>query len=172
MFREKCCEFGIVLKTHGVKGEILVKTAFEIPVKFKIPGSIFFEIEGLLVPFFIEEYVIQNEEIVQLKLFDIDNKNKALRFIDTTVFIEEFVFNSKKQASPATVIGYELLDQDGELIGSITGMMDIPENFLLTVSFNNQEILVPFNEHVLIDIDKKKKRVVLNIPPGLKELNQ
>ncbi len=172
MFREKCCEFGTVLKTHGVKGEVIVKTAFQLPDKFKIPGSIFFEIEGLLVPFFIEEFVLQNEEIVQLKLFDINNKTAAQRFIDCKVFVEEFVFNSKRTTDPSSVIGFELLDQEGELMGKVTGMMDIPGNLLLTVSDGKNQVLVPFNEYVLISVDKRRKRIVLNIPPGLRELNQ
>lgn len=172
MFREKCCEFGLVLKTHGVKGELIVKTVFHLSRKLKIPGSIFFEIEGLLVPFFIEEYVIQNEDIIQLKLFDINNKTDALRFLNCKVFIGEFVFSLKKQADPSAITGFDIYNQDDECIGKITGIMDIPGNFLLTVSYKDREILVPFNEYVLIDIDKKRKKIKVNIPQGLIELNR
>ena len=172
MFREKSREFGTVLKTHGVKGELLIKTDFQIPERFKIPGSIFFEIEGLLVPFFIEELNILDDYIIQVKIFDLNDKTKAQRFLEHKVFIEDFVFNSSKIKEPATVIGFDLADQEGELVGKITGMMDIPGNFLLTVGEGKDELLIPFNEHVLIDIDKKKKLVKVNIPPGLTELNK
>jgi 16S rRNA processing protein RimM len=135
--------------------------------------SIFFEIEGLLVPFFIEEYSISSSQSIIIKLVDVPDKNKALRFIDCKVFIEETRKNicKKSQLDYSNVIGYMLNDQNGNTLGIVTGVVDIPENFLLTVLYGKKEILVPFNEYALIKIEKRKKIITLEVQPGLIDLN-
>lgn len=171
MFREKCREFGIVLKTHGVKGELLIKTVFEISERYELAESIFLEIEGLLVPFFIEEYTVSSNQTIIVKLSFIDNKNKAIRFVDCNVFIEKTKSKTPKaEFSTSDLIGFTVLNQDGKNLGKIIDFMDIPGNFLITVMFGNKEILVPFNEHVLIDFNKSKKQVVLDVQEGLVDL--
>jgi 16S rRNA processing protein RimM len=172
MFREKCQEFGIVLKPHGVKGELLVKTNFQLPEQFEIAESIFLEIEGLLVPFFIEEYTVSSSESLILKLADINDKNKTLRFIDCKVFIEcKGKYKTKNFSNTDEIIGYTLENQDGKNYGVITGIVDIPGNMLLTVTFNKKEILIPFHEQLFIKIDKRKKVISMLINPGLIDLN-
>lgn len=171
MFREKCREFGIVLKTHGVKGELLIKTVFEISEEYELAESIFLEIEGLLVPFFIEEYTVSSNQTIIVKLSCIDNKNKAIRFVDCNVFIEKTKSKTPKaEFSTSDLIGFTVLNQDGKNLGKIIDFMDIPGNFLITVMYGNKEILVPFNEHVLIDFNKSKKQVILDVQEGLVDL--
>ncbi|MBI5539852.1 MAG: 16S rRNA processing protein RimM [Bacteroidia bacterium] len=171
MFREKCREFGIVLKTHGVKGELLIKTVFEISDSYELAESIFLEIEGLLVPFFIEEYTVSSNQTIIVKLSFIDNKNKAVRFVDCNVFIEKNKSKAPKvEFSTSDLIGFSVLNQDGVNLGKIIDFMDIPGNFLVTVMFGNKEILIPFNEHVLIDFNKSKKQITLDVQDGLVDL--
>ena len=171
MFREKCREFGIVLKTHGVKGELLIKTVFEISDNYELAESIFLEIEGLLVPFFIEEYTVSSNQTIIIKLSDVDNKNKAIRFVDCNTFIEKSKSKTQKvEFSTSDLIGFTVLDQDEKNLGKIIDFMDIPGNFLITVMFGNKEILIPFNEHVLIDFNKSKKQVILDVQDGLIDL--
>lgn len=171
MFRSKCREFGIILKTHGVKGELLIKTAFEISDEYNLAESIFIEIGGLLVPFFIEEFSISNQEAIIIKLIDINNKNKALNFVDCKVFVEGLNKPSKKlNFSNSDLVGFTVINQDNKKIGNITDFMDIPGNFLIYVNYQNKEILIPFNEFVLIDFNKKKKQIILNIEKGLMDL--
>lgn len=174
MFREKCREFGIVLKPHGVKGELMIKTAFQLPDHFELTESIFFEIEGLLVPFFIEEYTISSSETVIIKLEGLSDKNKSIRFIDCKVFIEKTKKNSagKTPFDALSFIGFSVINQDRQKLGLVNNIMDIPGNFLLSVLHGESEILIPFNEELLINIDKKKKLIQLKIHPGLLDLNK
>ena len=160
-----------MLKTHGVKGELLIKTVFEISDNYELAELIFLEIEGLLVPFFIEEYTVSSNHTIITKLSDVDNKNKAVRFVDCNVFIEITKLKTQKvEFSASDLIGFSVLNQDGKNLGKIIDFMDIPGNFLITVMFGNKEILVPFNEHVLIDFNKPKKQVTLDIQEGLVDL--
>ncbi|OFX39430.1 MAG: 16S rRNA processing protein RimM [Bacteroidetes bacterium GWA2_32_17] len=171
MFRDKCCEFGILLKTHGVKGELLLKTVFEISENYNLAETIFIEIDRLLVPFFIEEYTIASNQTIIVKITDISDKNKALKFINCKVYIK----GNKKQKnkfnfSNSDLIGYTVNNQDGKKVGKIINFMDIPGNFIICVNYMNKEILIPFNEHLLIDFNKKKEQITLKIENGLMDL--
>lgn len=168
MFRNKCCEFGIFIKTHGIKGELLLKTVFDISENYNLAESIFIEIDGLLVPFFIEEYTIASNQTIIVKVADISDKNKALKFIDCKIFI----LNNRKQKnkyifSNSDLIGYNVINQEGVEIGEIADIMDIPGNFLVCINYRNKEILIPFNESLIIDFDINKKQVILKIEEGL-----
>jgi 16S rRNA processing protein RimM len=171
MFRETCQEFGIVLKPHGVKGELLVKTNFQLPEQFELTESIFLEIEGLLVPFFIEEYTISSTESIIIKLTDINDKNKTLRFIDCKVFIKDEKNQIVSFSTTSEIIGYSIIDQDGKRMGTVKGIEDIPGNLLLIIVYKEKEILIPFHEQLIIKIDKRKKILTIEINPGLIDLN-
>jgi 16S rRNA processing protein RimM len=68
--------------------------------------------------------------------------------------------------------GYKVLIQDDKLLGSITEVIPNPGQWLLNIiSTKNKDILIPFHEHFIVSIDKKKKILVLNIPDGLTEIN-
>lgn len=161
-----------MLKPHGVKGELLVKTKFQLSEHFEITESIFFEIEGLLVPFFVEEYSISSTESLIIKLADINDKNKTLRFVDCKVFIEGNVKEEAKNYSDNNeIIGYTIEDQDRKQLGIVSGIEDIPGNLLLKVMCKKKEILIPFHEQLIIKIDKRKKVISMVINPGLIDLN-
>ena len=124
-----------------------------------------------MVPFFIEEYTVSSNQTIIIKLSEIDNKNKAVRFIDCNVFIEKSKSKAQKvEFSTSDLIGFSVLNQDGNNLGKIIDFMDIPGNLLITVMFGNKEILIPFNEHVLIDFNKSKKQVILDVQEGLVDL--
>lgn len=168
MFRNKCCEFGILLKTHGVKGELLLKTVFEISENYNLTGAIFIEIDGLLVPFFIEEYTIASNQTIIVKITDLNDKNKALKFIDCKVYIEGIKKQKNKyNFSNSDLIGFTVINQDDKKVGKITDFMDIPGNFLICVEYSSKEILIPFNELLIIDFDTNNKQVTLKIEKGL-----
>ena len=168
MFRDKCCEFGILLKTHGVKGELLLKTVFEISENYNLAGAIFIEIDRLLVPFFIEEYTVASNQTIIVKIADINDKNKALKFVDCKIFIlNDKKSKNKHNFSNSDLIGYTVNNQDGIEVGKISNFMDIPSNFLVCINYNNKEILIPFNEKLIVDFDKNKKIIILNIEEGL-----
>ena len=74
---------------------------------------------------------------------------------------------NKHNFSNADLIGYTVNNQDGIEVGKISNFMDIPSNFLVCINYNNKEILIPFNEKLIVDFDKNKKIIILNIEEGL-----
>lgn len=57
-------------------------------------------------------------------------------------------------------------------MGKVTDMLAIPENDLLVVEKEGKEVLVPFTSEICIRVDAEKKRIVIDPPPGLLELDE
>ncbi|MGI4803992.1 MAG: hypothetical protein ACRYFL_04415, partial [Janthinobacterium lividum] len=76
MTHEDCFRLGTVTKTRGLKGELQVFIAFEEPEKLKIK-SLFLEIGGKLVPYFITLFKLPMKNVAYLQLEDVDTIEKA-----------------------------------------------------------------------------------------------
>ena len=62
------------------------------------------------------------------------------------------------------------LNQNNELIGTITEVVEIPQNVLLAVNHNDREILIPFHDDIIIKVNEKKSTISIHIIDGLLDL--
>lgn len=73
------------------------------------------------------------------------------------------------------LIGCELLDREGNSLGIVTDVQSIGEEVsgtpILVVDTPAGELLVPVAEEICAKIDTAQKRIEVNLPEGLRELN-
>jgi 16S rRNA processing protein RimM len=68
------------------------------------------------------------------------------------------------------LIGCEVIDREsGARIGAVTDWDDGGGNGLLVIDGN---LLIPFARAICVEIDPAAKRIAVNLPPGLTELNR
>ncbi len=67
------------------------------------------------------------------------------------------------------LVGCEVTDREGRLVGCVTGFQETGGAGLLELE---DGLLIPFARTICIDIDPAKKRIVVDLPEGLKELNR
>ena len=71
--QEDVYRIGRLGKPHGVRGELSFQ--FEDDIFDRVDADyLILDIDGILVPFFIEEYRFRSNEICLLKLCDIDTE--------------------------------------------------------------------------------------------------
>ena len=71
------------------------------------------------------------------------------------------------------LMGCEVRDgATGELLGAVTGWQDAGGSGLLEVGNGEEPLLIPFARSMCVEIDTAKKRIVVNLPEGLKDLNR
>jgi 16S rRNA processing protein RimM len=69
------------------------------------------------------------------------------------------------------LIDCEVVERTGEPVGVVTGWQDSGGTGLLVVKGEGEkEILVPFAKAVCVEIDVASKRIVVELPEGLKDL--
>jgi len=75
-------------------------------------------------------------------------------------------------AHSQNLIGYIVIGSGNERVGSISEIIPNNGQWLLNViSPDRKNILIPFHEHFILRIDRRKKIVVMDIPEGLLEIN-
>jgi 16S rRNA processing protein RimM len=65
------------------------------------------------------------------------------------------------------LIGCEVFQQNGELIGAVDEIVKLPGQDLLSVSRAGGQVLIPMVKQIIIEIDVLAKKIVVNPPEGL-----
>lgn len=114
---------------------------------------------------------------VILKFQGVEDMTGAQELVGATVSIPK---RERPPAPPgeyyhADLIGCEVLDRrSGRKLGTVTGWLDAGGPGLLEVTGcrTGDEILVPFARSVCIDINVEARRILVELPEGLEELNR
>ena len=190
---EDVYQIGRMGKAHGLKGEINFQftddvwdrinsedTPDGLPIKGEMPagqrGSVplICEVDGILVPFFIEEYRFRSDSTAIMKLEDIDTIEKAQMLVNSPVYLEKKYQEAldEDEVSLHYFIGFRMLDGDnGQDIGTITDIDDQTDNWLFIVERpDGSEVLIPAHEEFIADINRDTKTMHMDLPLGLLDL--
>ena len=168
MTREECILLGSISKTHGVRGELILRTGRISFEPEKNWGSLFLEIEGMMVPFFISElhHLRDNDWVIGFD--DIIDKNGAELFIGKKVWVSAgFVDYVPDEFYYDQLAGFSLHDRQSGKSGIIEEYMDIPGNPVFDVIIEGRSYLVPAQEEFIMEMDTEKKTILVNLPEGL-----
>ncbi len=169
--KEDTYPIGRITKAHGLKGEVVFNFEDDIFDRVECPYLIC-EVDGILVPFFIEEYRFKTDSSALMKFEDIDSVEQAQRLLGSEVYFENKYIEEgdAEEVSLNYFIGFTLTDTDGHTIGKIIGIDDQTENWLFEVETNASNVLIPAHEDFITDINHKNKTIKMNLPEGLLDL--
>jgi 16S rRNA processing protein RimM len=170
MFNKETLYFlGRLVKTHGIKGEYIMALNNLRSEDITEIESVFMEIDGLLVPFFIAYFTDAGESSILIKFDDIDSKAKAKEFIGCNIYIPsgKVNFSDNLYSDSRDFIGYDITDKKHGYIGKITDILDITNNPLFKVRARNYEYMIPVNKNIIKEINHNKKVIITDIPDGL-----
>ncbi len=163
---------GRITKIHSYDGSVTVRLDKAFIENIPEMESVFLEIEGRLVPFFISRSDYSGAEIIKLTFDDYGSSEKMREFQGVRVFLT--TTGNIKSLSPdnTDVSGYKIFLQDKTLLGTIKDIIHNPGQSLLSVlSANGKEILIPFHEDFIASIEPGKKILIMSLPEGLIEIN-
>ena len=173
MKKDDFCFAGLLLKPTGNKGEVILKFNKDLSKEILKLESILIEVDGKLVPFFIESIKTKSTKTVVAKLDGVDSEDDTNEFIDSNFFIapENQQVIDLNLDNYYDVVGYVVKDENEELIGSVVDFIDVVNNPLLNVKTKSGEILIPANDDLIIEIDDDDKIIIMHIPQGLLDLS-
>jgi 16S rRNA processing protein RimM len=163
---------GRITKVSGYEGAVTIKLERFFSENLPNMESVFLEIEGRRVPFFISFSEYSGADILKLKFEGYNSSEKVSEFSGCRVFLTTGIAGDNKIEDIKNLVGYEVLLGDNYLLGSIKEVIQNPGQWLLNVtSPANKDILIPFHDHFIVSIDNDKKLLIMNIPDGLTEIN-
>ncbi|MGE0089469.1 MAG: ribosome maturation factor RimM [Bacteroidales bacterium] len=165
---------GSLSKTTGVKGEIIARFNDDVPAKMNKMESVFIEIDGKLVPFFIESFRLKSSNTAIIKFEDINNEPKALEYIGSEFYLSnEFEkYLQKDEDDLISVTGYTVKDQNLKVIGCVLEYMDLSGNPLLLVKTSKKEILIPAHDDLIIEVDDDEQYIIIELADGIMDLDE
>jgi len=172
MRKEECFYLGKVAKKFSFKGEVLLYLDTDEPELYENMESVFVEFNKNLVPFFIEQSNLHKNDFLRVKFEDVDSEADADEIIGCPVYLplkmlpkltgNKFYFHE--------VIGFEVEDKRLGTVGIIQSINDTTAQPLFEVLNGEVELLIPMIDHFLLEIDRKNKKVKMDLPEGLIEM--
>jgi 16S rRNA processing protein RimM len=164
---------GRITKVSGYEGAVAVKVEKIFTENIPQMESVFLEIEGRPVPFFISELEYSGADILKLWFEGYDSAEKISEFVGCRIFLTNEVADEKNQKPDSQLlIGYQVYTRESILLGPISDIISNNGQWLLNIVYmNKKNVLIPFHEDLIISIDKRKKLVIMDVPDGLLELN-
>ena len=166
--QEEVYKIGKLGKAHGVKGEI--SFLFDDDVFDRADADyLILDMDGILVPFFIEEYRFKTDDNALMKFEGIDSQERARELTGCDVFFpREMAEDDDMQMSWAAIVGFELIDAtSGKTAGRIASVDDTTINILLELEDGK---LIPASEELITHIDTKKQQLFIKLPEGILDL--
>jgi 16S rRNA processing protein RimM len=164
-----CFELGTIIKCHGVHGDVVLRLNNLSFDNIKEMELVFIEIDGLPVPFFISEYAERSKDTLVLNINNIDKEEDAKDIINCRVYVKSSLVElPEKLVSPSNhLIGYTVIDSQLGELGVIEEIFDFDNNVLLRISRAKKEVLIPFHEDLIHEIDAENKILRVKTPEGL-----
>jgi len=166
--KEDVYKIGRLGKAHGVKGE----------VSFQFDDDIFdtadadyliLDIDGILVPFFMEEYRFRNDSLALIKFCDVDTQQRASELTGCAVYFPRSIAEEQAEGlSLSSLVGFDLIDANGKgKVGTIAAIDDTTQNILFELEDGT---LIPASDDLITDIDTQQRQITMNIPEGLLDI--
>jgi 16S rRNA processing protein RimM len=166
-----CYKIGLVMKPHGLKGEVTISLD-DISTDFSNLESIFIEEkENRLVPLFISSASLKGEKAF-VKFEDVDTIEEALKISKKALYLPKSTRpkSGKGEFYDDEIQGFEVTDEISGPLGKVTDVIQTGANRLLEVDYNGKEILIPINSPLIISINKSKRTISVNLPDGFLEI--
>lgn len=164
-------KIGKFTKPHGVKGEIAFVFENDVFDRVDCPYLVC-RIDGIFVPFFIEEYRFKGKETALITFEDVDSEGKAQRFMGLDVYFPRSYFEEEDQDVDYSwnfFVGFKVVDEDKGDLGTITTIDTATINTLFVVEGENDEYLIPAVEEFISHINASDKILTVKLPEGLIE---
>jgi len=162
---------GKLHKPHGINGEISFGFTTDVFDRTESPYWVL-EMDGILVPFFVESYRFKSSETVLVKLDGIDSEMQVRELSGKEVFYPAR-FAEKEEPNQDDwnfYIGFNVFDEEVGHIGEITEVDDSTLNVLFKLSKDDKEILMPVAEEFFTEIDIENREMHVSLPEGLLDL--
>ena len=172
--QEEVYKIGIFNKPHGIHGELSFTFTDDVFDRVDC-GYLVCLLDGILVPFFIEEYRFRSDSSALVKLEGVDSSEHARMFTNVDVYfpikhVDEAI--TPGELSWDFFVGFQLEDVHHGNLGEIIEVDTSTINTLFIVDAEEEELLIPAREEFILGIDQEQRVITVDLPEGLLDLDQ
>jgi len=163
---------GRIGRAHGIKGEVTVEVRTDEPELRLGPGAVLATDPAPTGPLTIETGRVHSGRLL-LRFAGVHDRTAAEALRNTLLIAE--VDPEQTPEDPEEFYDHQLVDldvvtTDGTEVGRIAEISHLPHQDLLIIRRpDGSEVMVPFVEEIVPEIDLHGQRAVIDPPPGLLE---
>ncbi|MFC8827045.1 ribosome maturation factor RimM [Streptomyces sp. NPDC057137] len=157
-------------RAHGIKGEVTVEVRTDEPELRLGPGAVLATEPASTGPLTIETGRVHSGRLL-LRFAGVSDRTGAEALRNTLLIAE--VDPEDMPEDPDEYYDHQLMDldvvlADGTEVGRITEITHLPSQDLFIVERpDGTEVMIPFVEEIVTEIDLVEQRAVIDPPPGL-----
>jgi len=165
---------GWIGRTHGVRGQVIVHVETDFPSERFQPGAELFVRRGAVIePLTLTTVRFQHERpVVGIRGVADMNAAAALAGTELRVPIDRLARLPPGMFYRHDLVGCRVQTSTGEVVGTVSGVEGSLAGSRLVVETTTGEVLVPLASEICPTIDPASRRIVINPPEGLLDLNR
>ncbi|MEO5781274.1 MAG: ribosome maturation factor RimM [Arthrobacter oryzae] len=159
-------------KPHGIRGEVTVQVLTDAPGDRFVPGTEFIVEPATAGPLTVLS-ARWNKDILLLAFEELETRNEAETVRGAKLFIEteEIDEDDDEGWYEHELEGLDVRVGDA-VVGKVTGLRTLPvQDLLVVTTTDGTEILIPFVEQIVPEVNVGEKFILVTPPPGLFEVN-
>lgn len=163
MSAEDLLLIGKITKPHGIKGSLKVYSYAESPELFNDAEVLYLKLKsGTMKPLHVESFSSSGDMVI-LGFKEIENRNDAEEIVKGELYVD------KKYLPPLEedeyyryeLIGLQVETVDGLNVGIVEDIFPTGSNDVLVVKKGKVENLIPVTKEVVKEIDREKKKILI-----------
>lgn len=158
-------------KPHGIRGEVTVQILTDAPEDRFVPGTEFTVEPASHGPLTLRS-ARWNKDILLLSFAEVPDRNRAEELRGVRLFVDTEELEDDEEGWYEHELVGLAVRVDGRDVGTVSALQTMPVQDLLVVDTPDGEVLVPFVEEIVPEVDLEGGFVVVVPPPGLFELNR
>ena len=168
MKKEDCYFLGKITRRHGLHGNVFLKLDTDQPEMYNKLDSIFVDINGLLVPFFVAKQSWSKGDTLIISF-----KNSTEALVDQSLGKDVYLPLSTLPKLTGNkfyyheVIGFEIREEDGKSCGIIESVNDQTGQHYFLLNLADKQIVIPIIKDWIIELNREEKYIKMALPEGL-----
>ena len=164
---------GKITKPHGIRGEVKVYPFSGHPENFLNYREFFISPEDSTerIPYKVEKIRVQAKQVL-MQFANCTTRTESESLVGRQVWIrrQELPELEKNEFYLLELEGKTVVTTDGLELGQVTGVLETAAHEILCITGKHQEYLIPVEKSFIVQIEDDK--VVLDVPPGLLDINR
>lgn len=157
-------------RAHGIKGEVTVEVRTDEPELRLGPGAVLATDPASTGPLTIETGRVHSGRLL-LRFEGVRDRTGAEALRNTLLIAEvdpEELPEDEDEYYDHQLMDLDIVTKDGVEVGRITEISHLPSQDLFIVERpDGSEVMIPFVEAIVTEIDLEEQRAIIDPPPGL-----
>ena len=169
MTQDNCYLLGYIVRTHGLKGEVQFYLDVDYPEDYEGMESVFIEVKGQLIPYFIDNINILHANKAIVKLEGITSIEMAQTLVGTSLYLPEDSLDELEEGEfyYHQITGYTVIDAELGTLGVVRTVYTPNGQDLIAMDYQGSEILIPVVDDIVGKANHDKKEIYVTLPEGL-----